>query len=143
MQVIRLPGLSRPRSLDEPISDESPHFTWREATRSGTRIPEDSEITANIIHCAKQMEIVRDRFGPLTITSWYRPRALNRRVGGASKSQHIVGLAVDFKSATGKHSLREIYAWCNARFPNDGLAIKPGSFVHCDFRGSRARWVYK
>jgi Peptidase M15 len=143
LQVIRLPGLSRPRSLDEPISSASPHFTWREATRNGTRIPDSPEVTANIILCAKNMEIVRDRFGPLEITSWYRPKALNKRVGGASKSQHIRGLAVDFRSATGKHSLGEIYAWCNKRFPNEGLAIKPGVFCHMDWRGNRARWVYK
>ena len=40
---------------------------------------------------------LRQRFGPIVITSGYRPRALNAKVGGSHTSRHLIGCAVDFE----------------------------------------------
>jgi len=40
---------------------------------------------------------LRQRFGPIVITSGYRPRALNAKVGGSRTSRHLTGCAVDFE----------------------------------------------
>ena len=99
MKTIKVPGLSKPVALDAPICLESPHFTWAEATKSGSRIPESERITRNIIRIATELEDVRDTFGgrSITITSWYRPPAVNRAVGGARYSKHLEGHAVDIQ----------------------------------------------
>lgn len=99
MKTIKVPGLSKPVALDAPICLESPHFTWAEATKNGSRIPESERITRNIIRIATELEDVRDTFGgrSITITSWYRPPAVNRAVGGARYSKHLEGHAVDIQ----------------------------------------------
>ena len=81
------------------------HFSWVEAERSQTAhakgidnsIP--SELMSNIQRVADVMEDVRALLGgePLKINSWYRCPALNKAVGGSSKSAHMKGLAVDFE----------------------------------------------
>ena len=58
----------------------------------------DVTVIDKIIRISEVMEEVRTLMGnkPITVTSWYRDPATNRRVGGASKSCHLVGDAVDF-----------------------------------------------
>jgi uncharacterized protein YcbK (DUF882 family) len=52
----------------------------------------------NIIALAKALQPVRNRLGrPFRVTSWYRPPAVNAAVGGATRSQHLVGNAADLQ----------------------------------------------
>jgi len=53
----------------------------------------------NVTRTAMAMEGVRSMLGdrPVTVTSWYRPPDVNKRVGGSPTSAHPAGLAVDFK----------------------------------------------
>lgn len=83
----------------------SPHFTLAELTRSPTAerrgisnrpTPEHIENMKNV--CEKILEPVRAHFGkPVRINSSYRSPDLNKAIGGASKSQHCNGEAVDFE----------------------------------------------
>lgn len=86
---------------------------------------------------------------PVMIRSAYRCPAHNARVGGAPKSRHLVGDAVDFVVIA--IPTKEVYEFCE-NLPNAdklGLAIKHNptnqyaGFVHLDTRGVKARWVYK
>lgn len=53
------------------------------------------EIDKNIINSIQK---IREHYGkPITITSGYRSKSYNESIGGASKSQHITGNAIDFK----------------------------------------------
>jgi uncharacterized protein YcbK (DUF882 family) len=139
MQTIKVPGISKPVALDAPICLQSPHFSWYEATKSGARIPEDEEVTASIIRIAKALEGVRDSFGgrSITITSWYRPPAINRAVGGARFSKHIEGHAVDI--LIGDLDPREVTSKLSETW-NGGVGDSP-SFTHLDL-GTRRRWDY-
>ncbi|AFY49016.1 hypothetical protein Nos7524_3216 [Nostoc sp. PCC 7524] len=77
-------------------------LTWGEVTKGCTRVPENNQIVSNIIETAKLFGEIRDKWGsPIIITSGYRPPAINRAVGGASKSQHIIGRALDIRNSTG------------------------------------------
>ncbi len=139
MRTIKVPGLSKPVALDAPICLDSPHFSWGEATKGGSRIPESETVTRNIIRLATKLEDVRDLFGgrSITITSWYRPAAVNRAVGGARFSKHLEGHAGDIiidgldpEYVTEK--LSEVWT--------GGLGDSP-AFTHLDL-GEKRRWNY-
>lgn len=94
------------------------------------------------------LERVRDVFGgkPIVITSGYRPPAVNRSVGGASRSEHLynspgVG-AVDFyvKGA----DIKVVQNWCDKNWPYSLGYGAPKGFVHLGIRGGRTklRWDY-
>lgn len=44
------------------------------------------------------LEPLREKIGPIKVTSGYRCPALNKAVGGSSISQHMVGEAADLKA---------------------------------------------
>lgn len=93
----KLPGNTSTFYTDQPIIPGG-SFTWGEATRDATRIPETQTIVDNIIGLARALQPVRDRLNrPFQINSWYRPPAINAAVGGASQSQHLVGKAADIQ----------------------------------------------
>ncbi len=135
---IQIPGIGTVWTRD-PIIPRG-NFNWGEATKGGTRIPENSTITQNIIAMARRMEEVRSRLGnrSITITSWYRPPAVNRAVGGARNSTHIRGHGVDFNAAG--LSARAVQRILDPWWPG-GLGYG-SSFTHLDNRGYRARWNY-
>lgn len=136
---VRLPGLDYQVNLSYPILEDG-HFTWAEATKNGTRIPIDSLVTQNIFLMAEKMEQVRSLFGniPIMITSWYRDPSTNRRVGGASKSTHLLGHAVDFnvQGLSPKEVQRRLDGYWSG-----GLGYGKG-FTHLDCRNYKARWNY-
>lgn len=82
----------------------SPHFTLEEFTYSQTaaRLGIDNLPTPEIIEqlklTAKLCEDIRALTGhPIFVSSGYRCPALNKAVGGASKSQHMLGEAADIR----------------------------------------------
>lgn len=117
------------------------NFTWAEATRSGQRMPPDQATVDAIVRIARLAQQARDRIGrPFHITSWYRPPDINRRVGGASNSRHVVGDAIDYyvEGMTGDQLYRLLDPW----WPG-GLGRYGGNralISHLDARGHRARW---
>ncbi len=118
------------------------NFTWAEATRGGSRMPPDQATVDAMVRIARLAQQARDRIGrPFLITSWYRPPEINRRVGGASRSRHIVGDAIDFycSGLTGNQVYWALDPWWPGglgryrRFP---------ALVHLDARGYKARWTH-
>ncbi len=81
----------------------SNNFRLSEFTRSDTAkrlgiVNECSSVeqVLNLAHlCHMVLQPLRDRFGPIRITSGYRCPEQNRAVGGASNSQHMRGEAAD------------------------------------------------
>jgi GH24 family phage-related lysozyme (muramidase) len=97
---------------------------------------------------AQFLEKVRTQFGgkPITITSGYRPAAINRQVGGASSSEHLynaIGVgAVDFNIIG--TDINAVQAWCDKNWPYSLGYGAPKGFCHLGIRqGSpRVRWDY-
>lgn len=85
----------------------------------------------------KQLQKIRDHFGKsVIITSGYRCYSHNKKVGGASRSKHMLGMAADIK-VTGIKP-REVAKYA------ESLGIKGiglyDTFVHVDTRGTKAYW---
>lgn len=137
----RLPGFRSTFYLSEPIIPEG-NFTWAEATKDGSRIPESRDIVYGIIRVARVMEEVRSRLGNRTIlvNSWYRDPASNRAVGGAIYSRHMAGDALDFV-VVGLHAYT-VYDELNSWWGSRGGLASSSIFTHIDTRGYYARWSY-
>lgn len=92
----------------------SSYFTWAEALwlpRVSAFANPSIEQQMNIMKLATAMEPVRKHFNlPITVTSWLRPDAYNKMIGGASFSFHKSGLAIDFiiPGLTIEHVKREL-----------------------------------
>lgn len=137
----KLPGYMSMFYLGDPIL-RGGNFTWAEATKNGTRIPVNKEVVYGILRVADAMQDVRAYLGDrkITVNSWYRDPVTNRRVGGASRSRHLVGDAVDFtvEGISPYEVNRQLESWWGSR---GGLA-SASSFTHIDVRGYKARWRY-
>ena len=75
------------------------------------------------------------------ITSGYRCPEHNRAVGGAKRSQHLLGNAADI--VIDGRSVAETYELAEQvpAFRNGGIGVYPEQgFVHVDVRDGRARW---
>ena len=72
------------------------HFTLEEYT-VGNSPNATLTITERAYQFAELLEIFRDWLGrPMTVTSWKRSEALNKKVGGIATSNHLTGTACDW-----------------------------------------------
>lgn len=88
---------------------------------------------------AALLQKIRDHFGkPMEICSGYRSLAYNKKVGGAEKSQHLIGMAADI--AIAGVSPLEIAQYAEFLQPASGGIGVYQTFTHVDVRAGRARW---
>ena len=84
------------------------YFTLHELTasptakRRGINNNPDGAVRANLTALVSNiLDPLREMWGaPIIVTSGYRCGALNRAVGGASKSQHVTGCAADIRTVS-------------------------------------------
>ena len=83
------------------------------------------------------LQKIRDHFGAaLTITSGYRTVSHNKKVGGASKSYHLYGMAADIKVSG--HTPKEVAAYAET-IGVKGIGLY-STWVHVDTRTSKYFW---
>ena len=120
------------------------HFKLSEfACKDGTQVP--VKYQGNVAALCLALEHLRARMGaPVVIISAYRTKEYNKRVGGASKSQHLTAKAADIRlssktPAEESACLEELIA--EGIIPQGGIGVYPSSnFTHYDVRLSKARW---
>jgi uncharacterized protein YcbK (DUF882 family) len=96
----------------------------------------DTKINMELVNLLQEM---RDELGEVIhITSSYRCPEHNAEVGGAKKSQHLLGTAADI--VVRSCSPDYIYEYLTNKYPNKYGIGKYKSFVHIDVRSKRARW---
>ena len=117
----------------------SVHFSLEEATASSTatrlsipNLPSEGQ-RLNMIEAAHYLEQIRDMLGaPIYVDSWLRVPALNTAIGGAAKSAHMDGWAIDF-TCPAFGTPQEVVR----RIQDSGLAfdqcIQEGTWVHISF----------
>jgi uncharacterized protein YcbK (DUF882 family) len=114
------------------------------ACNDGTDVP--AEYLPNVISLAKNLQVLRDTLKkPVTINSGYRSADYNKKVGGASKSQHLVAKAADIR-VPGLLAI-EVYNVIlrlieQGKMHNGGLGLYD-TFVHYDVRATSARWDFR
>lgn len=84
------------------------NFTLAELTITKTGLPNalPKHLEPNLRALAENvLQPARDALGPLQVTSAYRSPAVNARVGGTSKSQHVQAQAADLKYSKGNKVL--------------------------------------
>ena len=112
--------------------------------KCGCEMPYD--VYSNIKKLADQLQILRDVIGkPIEITNAYRCVSHNIKVGGVSKSQHILGKAADIKVKGYKPKILStlidelIYG---GRMLQGGIGVYK-TFTHYDIRKTKARWDHQ
>lgn len=162
----------RENGYEAAMRRDRPWFkTWSQSGQFRPGSPFDFRITPNIAYgefalyqevrrfdhqyqcdtalkLAQFLERVRMTFGnnSIVITSGYRPASINRRVNGASSSEHLydgttVG-AVDFYVE--KTDIYEVQKFCDRIWPYSVGYGAPKGFVHLGIRKDqpRVRWDY-
>lgn len=85
------------------------------------------------------LQQIRDHFGKaVTITSAFRTANHNKKVGGATYSQHCYGKAADIKVSGVAPS--KVAEYVETLMPNTGGIGRYSTFTHVDVRSTKSRW---
>lgn len=90
-----------------------------------------------ILYCVDTVKIVqkiRDKFGPIKVSSAYRTPAYNKKVGGTSSSQHVKGRAMDIYPLSNNVSLEEMAKYAESCGAKGIMWYKTKKFIHIDTR---------
>ena len=107
----------------------SNHVSYREgvysvtATRLGVdNTPNNEQLTNMELVAEKVFEPLREWVGkPIKVNSFFRGLKLNTAIGGAKKSQHMKGQAMDIDDNYGHATNAEMYHWIKENLDFDQL----------------------
>ena len=120
------------------------NFSFGELIRSDTALklnidntPPNDRIWKNLelltINC---LQLIRDRFGALRVTSGYRSPELCVAIGSSINSNHTRGQSADIKPCNSKIKLIDIlnYIYINISFRELILEYPPRGWIHVTYR---------
>jgi len=122
-----------------------------EAKRRGINNSPTAEHLANLkLLAEKVFQPIRDHFAaPIHISSGYRSRMLNNAIGGAIKSQHCTGQAIDIDVDGTSITNKQIFDFIKDNLEFDQLIFEFGNdsnpdWVHVSFKkGSNRKQVLR
>lgn len=101
------------------------------------------EITEDFKLFVNMLQKLRDLYGDkIVITSGFRCKRHNSKVGGASDSAHLKGLACDILCTTAYNRLKMVAGALNVGFSRIGIG---NTFIHLDIDKAKSNgiWLYK
>ena len=110
-------------------------------SKDGAEMP--LEVLQNIKKLAENLQVLRDELkAPITINSGYRSQKHNAKIGGANKSQHLLGNASDI--VVDGYTPQEVSLVIEDLI-REGKMLQGGlkaydTFTHYDIRQVKARW---
>lgn len=115
------------------------NFTLAELTKTSIRgidnTPDDVQLEALKTLTENVLQPLRDKIGPIMINSGFRNEKVNKKIGGASTSQHTKGEAADIETPAMANF--ELAKYIIANFDFDQLILE---FASKD--DPRAGWVH-
>ena len=136
----------------------SPHLDLSEVIRSDSakrngisNMPTEEHIANFMLLAEKIFEPVREHFGvPIRISSGYRSKELNAKIGGSSTSQHCKGQAVDLDQdgSTNGVSNADVFNYIKDNLPFDQLIWEFGNednpdWVHVSYVPNGRKQILK
>ena len=120
--------LSLHLDLSEVIRSDS-------AKRNGiSNMPTPEHIENFKLLAEKIFEPIREHFGvPIRISSGYRSKELNAKIGGSSTSQHCKGQAIDIDNDGTTITNKQIFDYIKDNLPFDQLIWEFGNEENCDW----------
>lgn len=127
------------------------YFRWREFIRSATasakgidNMPRDNAVWDRIRYLAVNvLKPLRQRFGPIRITSGYRCPKLNRALGSSNSSFHAYGMAADIEPlyADADFTPKDLFVYIFNNLPYTELIAEewPDGWVHVALEKGRDR----
>ena len=137
--------LSTHLDLSEVIRSDS-------AKRNGiSNMPTEEHIANFMLLAEKIFEPIREHFGvPIRISSGYRSKELNAKIGGSSSSQHCKGQAVDIDmdGSTNGVSNADVFNYIKDNLPFDQLIWEFGNednpdWVHVSYVPNGRKQILK
>lgn len=128
-------GEMREVNGNEPLDPRYPNlFVYEFASKDGNQVvPYDPELP-------KTFQMIRDKFGPLTINSGFRTITHNANTPGAFKdSRHLYAIALDIKTPTGMKDENFLIQVIGLIGPDHGFGLYSGR-IHIDLRGHFDFW---
>ena len=125
----------------------SKHISFKEATHSNTavarkikNVPDADTIVRMKLVAEKCFEPVRVWYGkPIKINSFFRSPKLNSAVGGAFKSQHVKGEAIDLTAGSVDEN-KKLYEWiCDNLEFDQAIWEFGGKWIHISYKMSGNR----
>ena len=126
----------------------SQHFALAEFTRSESakrhgvsNEPTPAHLENIKVLCERILEPIRAKYGPIVISSGYRSKTLNHYIGGALKSQHLEGKAVDIDmDGMGTVTNKEIFEYIKYNLDFDQLINEFNyAWVHVSYNAGKNR----
>lgn len=130
------------RDLTERIPG-APSFKYGEFVRSDTAArlgiensPNDEQWRSIERLAFRVIQPVRNRYGPIKITSGYRSQELNEAIGGSKYSNHCRGEASDIEPVSGYIRLINVikFIYDNLEFRTLIAEYFPDGWIHVDYR---------
>jgi len=124
--------LSKYFTLEEVINSQT-------ATRRGLDNTPPEDVKINLALTCHSADAVREFLGkPMLVSSGYRSPAVNAAVGGAQRSAHMLGYALDFISPAFGTPEEIVKAVCKSDIDFDQI-IMEGTWVHLSFAPAMRR----